>query len=246
MTLPRIWATLMGRRNSRCEPTSKELRDGLRTMSSSCRFNPGRSGTRFPVYYEGKLFNGYASATVTSRGAAHNSNARVAVRGAVTRGVLIDVAAHRGVRWLEPGYAITAAELDEVLREEGLSVAPGDIVLVRTGWWERFATENDSNLLSHGSPGLHWRCVEWLHDRQVAAVASDNVAVEASPHEEGARSAFHMIALRDMGLTLGELWDLGRLSADCAGDRRYEFMLSAPPLHFVGAVGSPLNPLAVK
>lgn len=209
-----------------------------------------QSGTQWDalshVYYEGRLFNGYPSATVTSRGASKNGIDKVAIRGIATRGVLIDVAAHRDLPWLEPGTLIHGKDLDEVLAAEGVEVRPGDIVLIRTGWWERFVHDNNPDLLSHGSPGLHWRAVEWMHEHEVAAVASDNVAVEGTNPDPEARSAFHMIALRDMGLMLGELWDLSRLSRDCAEDGRYEFLLSAPPLNFTGAVGSPLNPLALK
>jgi hypothetical protein len=56
----------------------------------------------------------------------------------------------------------------------------------------------------------------------------------------------HCLCLRDMGLMLGEIWDLEGLAADCASDHRYEFLLAAPPLRVTGAVGSPLNPIAMK
>jgi hypothetical protein len=49
-----------------------------------------------------------------------------------------------------------------------------------------------------------------------------------------------------MGLMLGEYWDLNALAADCAADGVYEFQLIAPPLRVVGAVGSPVNPIAIK
>jgi hypothetical protein len=56
---------------------------------------------------------------------------------------------------------------------------------------------------------------------------------------------FHTWAIRDMGMMLGEVWNLEELSADCASDGVYEFLLVAP-LPFTGAVGSPLNPVAIK
>ncbi len=56
----------------------------------------------------------------------------------------------------------------------------------------------------------------------------------------------HMLCLRDMGLMLGEYWDLGPLAADCAADGIYEFQLVAPPLKVVGAVGAPVSPIAIK
>ena len=63
---------------------------------------------------------------------------------------------------------------------------------------------------------------------------------------EGVFLPFHLLTLRDMGMMLGEYWDLTALAADCAADGVYEFQLIAPPLRFVGAVGSPVNPIAIK
>jgi hypothetical protein len=56
----------------------------------------------------------------------------------------------------------------------------------------------------------------------------------------------HALCIRDMGLTLGEMFDLEGLAADCARDGVWECLFSAPPLRVTGGVGSPLNPLAVK
>jgi hypothetical protein len=52
--------------------------------------------------------------------------------------------------------------------------------------------------------------------------------------------------LIDLGLPLGEFWVLDELADDCAADGRHEFMLVAPPLNIPGAVGSPMNPIAIK
>jgi hypothetical protein len=73
------------------------------------------------------------------------------------------------------------------------------------------------------------------------------MAVEVIPFEDPAVSLpVHQLCIRDMGLTLGEMFDLEALAADCAGDGVWEFLFSAPPLKVTGGVGSPLNPLAVK
>jgi kynurenine formamidase len=75
----------------------------------------------------------------------------------------------------------------------------------------------------------------------------DNVAVEVQP-PEGAEQGLplHGLLLRDLGLTLGELFDLEALADDCAADGVYEFLFVGQPLRIPGAVGSPINPLAVK
>jgi len=96
-------------------------------------------------------------------------------------------------------------------------------------------------------PGLGIACAEWLHGREVAALASDTNSVEVIPFEDAQLPLpLHLVCLRDMGLTLGEMFDLDALAEDCAADRVWEFLFSAPPLKITGAVGSPLNPLAIK
>jgi kynurenine formamidase len=92
-----------------------------------------------------------------------------------------------------------------------------------------------------------WRCAQWLKVKEIAAVACDNVAVEVTaPEWDGITLPLHMLALRDLGMILGEMWDLEALAAECAKDRRYDFLLSAVPLLISGAVGSPVNPVAVR
>jgi hypothetical protein len=84
-------------------------------------------------------------------------------------------------------------------------------------------------------------------DEQVAAVASDNIAVEVFASEfPDATLVFHLLVIRDMGMMLGEIWDLEALSQDCAADKTYAFLLVAQPLRVSGAVGSPVNPVAIK
>lgn len=57
---------------------------------------------------------------------------------------------------------------------------------------------------------------------------------------------FHCIAIRDMGMTLGEIFDFEALARDCAEDGVWTCLLSAPPLKVVGGVGTPVTPLAIK
>jgi kynurenine formamidase len=98
-----------------------------------------------------------------------------------------------------------------------------------------------------GEPGLGMSCVDWLRDHDVAAICSDNWAIEVLPGEiEGEVLNVHMALIRDVGMTLGEIFDLEELSEDCAADGVYEFLFCAPPLKFTRGVGSPINPLAVK
>ena len=198
------------------------------------------------VYYDEQLYNGYPAAAVTSFGATKDSIDKVDVKGVTSKAVLLDVAHHRGVPHLPPNTPIYPEELDEVAAAEGVTVESGDIVLVRTGWWAEFERTHNGEEWTAGSPGLSWRCAKWLWEHEVAAVASDNIAVEVSPPEEGIILLFHLLVIRDMGMMLGEMWNFEALSADCAQDGVYQFQLVAPPLRVTGAVGSPINPLALK
>ena len=198
------------------------------------------------VYYDRKLYNGFDATTVTSFGAARNSIGRVAERGGVvSRGVLLDIARHRGVQCIEGGEPILPDELDEVANAEHVSIQRGDVVIIRTGWMGHFLEHRDGDF--HGN-GLSWRCAAWLHDHEVAAVAADNRAVEAS-HVRSVpetRLPLHLLAQRDMGMMFGELFHLEELATVCAADGRFDFCLAAPALNVVGGVGSPINPVAIR
>ncbi|GAA3057051.1 cyclase family protein [Pseudonocardia yunnanensis] len=198
------------------------------------------------VFYDDLLYNGFPATDVTPHGVRHLSIEHQA-KGIMGRGVLIDVAGHRGVDWLQAGEVITPGELDTVLAAQGTSLRGGDIVAVRTGWRRKFLREGDAAAFMSGEPGLGLECCEWLHQHDVAAVCSDNWAIEALPGEvDGEVLPVHMVLIRDMGMTLGEILDFEELAADCAADGVYEFLLSAPPIKFRRALGSPINPLAVK
>lgn len=197
------------------------------------------------VYYDDQLYNGFPANSVTSLGAFHCGIDKVDSKGVTSRGVLLDLVRHRGAdTYLAPGEPITPDELDEVAARQGVTVGSGDIVLVRTGWWNRFLEAGDG---AEPYSGLDWRCAQWLHEHEIAAVAADNLMVEDPVSGvEGTFLPMHMLCLRDMGLMLGEYWDFTALAADCAADGVYEFQLIAPPLRVVGAVGSPINPIAIK
>jgi kynurenine formamidase len=198
------------------------------------------------VHYDGQLYNGFPAGSVDVTGAAHCSVSNLSP-GVVGRGVLLDVARRRGVDWLAAGTAISPEELDDVAAAQGVEVRQGDVLLGRTGWRRKFVTDGDKAGFKAGEPGLSVRCVDWLHRHGVAAVGSDNFAIEVLPGEyEDEYLPVHMIALRDMGMPLAEILDLEALGEDCAADGVYEFLFAGPPLSFTRGVGSPVNPLALK
>ncbi|SEO49684.1 cyclase family protein [Trujillonella endophytica] len=201
------------------------------------------------VGYADRLYNDVpAAATVTARrGAIHNGIEAMAP-GMVGRGVLLDVARLRGVDWIAADDdRIGPDELDRAARAQGVEVRPGDAVLVRTGWRRKAVVEGSTPEWITVSPGLDLACAEWLHGHDVATVASDNWAVEAMPSPvPGSMLPLHCVLIRDLGMMLGEMFDLEALAEDCAADGRWDVFLSAPPLRVTGGVGSPAAPVAIK
>ena len=196
------------------------------------------------VSYDGKLYNGVASSVITDAGASRLGIDKV--RTIVGRGVLLDVAGAQGVDRLEGGYPLTAVDLDEASEFGHVAVRPGDIVLLRTGQM-RWFLEGDRERYGTPAPGPSLQTVEWFHDHDVAAVATDNITFEVYPCErEDALLPVHLLHLVDMGMTQGQNWNLEELAVDCAGDGRYAMFLDASPLPVTAAVGSPVNPVAVK
>lgn len=209
---------------------------------------PTQSGTQWDalshIFFEGRMYNDRDAAIATSTGSSANSIEK-GLRRFAMRGVLLDVARWAGVDSLEPGHAISAADLDAVAEAERVRVRRGDAVLVRTGFlgarrgrWGDYA--------GGSAPGLSLHTVPWLYEREIAAIVSDTWGVEVRPYEIDHFAPLHCVALVHMGLTFGEIFDLEALSAHCAADGVYEFQFVAAPLPITGAAGSPLSALAIK
>jgi kynurenine formamidase len=198
-------------------------------------------------FLDGRLYNGYDANLVSSTGARRNGIHKMA-RHIVTRGVLLDVARAKGVKWLEPGYAITSADLDAAVRAHRVAVNPGDAVLVRTGQMAMCRSQGGWGDYAGGdAPGLSFHSAGWIHERQLAAIATDTWGMEVRPNEiPDTYQPLHQVLIPGMGLLVGEIFDLEALAEDCARDGVYEFQFVAPPLPITGAVGSPINPLAIK
>ncbi len=197
------------------------------------------------------MYNGYWAGNVTAAGGAAVLGIDAMYESFIGRGVLLDLARLRGVEWLPEASEVNAAMLDECLAAQGVALETGDIVLLRTGFlqkWERLQTFDERVAYFGDTPGLIEDCVEWLYRNDVSALAADTVGIEVlAPTTPQSRVLpIHHGCLVDLGLPLGEFWDLEALAADCAEDGRYDFMLVAPPLRVPHAVGSPLNPIAMK
>lgn len=200
------------------------------------------------IGYDGAFYNGRPYSIVTATGGATHNSVESTVNRIVGRGVLLDIAGLKGVSSLAPSEEITADDLEAACVQQGVEVRSGDIVLVRTGWY-RYYLDPSLGVAYVGTeiPGLGVSCCEWLHDREVAALAADNQAVEVkpNPHPDWGLPV-HMILIRDMGMTLGEMFDLETLARVCRADGVWDFFFNGAGLKLGAAVGSPASPVAIR
>jgi kynurenine formamidase len=193
------------------------------------------------------LYNGFWSGLVTARSGARRLGIHHFANGIVGRAVVLDVGRHCGDGILSGGFAIGPEQLDAACAAEGVDVQAGDILLVRTGWLGDALRRGVEKPSSEGEPGMSPSAIPWLAERDVTMVATDTMTCEVVPFEDGYPPlSFHVGALRDLGLLLGELFDLDELAADCENDGAYACFFSAMPLPVVSGVGSPLNPVVIK
>ena len=194
-------------------------------------------------FYQGKMYNGYPKELITKSGAAKDSILNMK-NGLMTRGILMDIAALKGVEYLEPGTAIYPEDLDAWVKKAGIQVSSGDAIFIRTGRWARRKAKGPWPV-EQGLAGLHASCARWLHDHNVAILGSD-AASDVSPSQiEGVpATAVHMLAIVAMGIPIFDNCDLEALSQAAARRNRYAFLLTAAPLAVPGGTGSPINPIA--
>jgi kynurenine formamidase len=188
------------------------------------------------VYTEDGIYNGFPRDEFSTKGGAGHCDIR-ATGTFAGRGILLDLPGHQGVDWLEPGHAITRAELDECADAQGTEVRAGDILLVRTGWLDLFAQGTDE----WRQPGLGVDSLSFIDDHDIAAIGVDNAAIECIPFDGGEALVLHIALLVKRGVTLMEHLKL----SDLAADRCHEFLLSVGALPVTGAAGSPINPVAI-
>jgi kynurenine formamidase len=194
---------------------------------------------------EGEMYNGRPFTEVRSDGARRNTVMALA-DGLVGRGVLLDVAAVRGVPYLPGGEVVGVDELRAVEAALGVTVGPGDILLIAHGRDAR--RDERGGLTPHvdGLAGLHPDVLPWLHEREIAVLGGDGSS-DPVPGLGVARWPFpvHQIGITAIGLHLIDNLALGALAAACAERGRYEFLFTMAPLRIAGGTGCPVNPTAV-
>lgn len=193
------------------------------------------------VSHNGKLFGGI-DADAAGRGGKYDLLGAHTIDPMVRRGVLLDVAATRGVDCCEGGYEITVDDLVATCDRQGVLVRRGDVVLIRSGWGSRFDDAEGYVGRDSGVPGVSEAGATWLADQGVHAVGADTIAFERlAPGGGHALLPAHRVLLVEHGIYIIETLDLEELAT--LGQHEFTFVLT--PLKIYGATGSPVRPIAL-
>jgi kynurenine formamidase len=198
-------------------------------------------------WYGDELYNGHDPET-TKGGLDRCSVEPIADHGVVGRGVLLDVARHRGVDHLERGSRVPLAELQACADAQGVDLEKRDVLVIRTGWLERFYEGDREAIREFDEPGITYseELAAWFDDMEIPSFVTDTLASEQTHPDSGIRLPLHATFIRDLGILFTEIARLEELAADCAADGKYDFMYVCSPLKVVRGTGSPVNPLAIK
>ena len=203
------------------------------------------------IALDGQVWNGRAAADELQPGGARWADVTAWSSGIVTRAVLLDVPHHRGTDFVAADAPVHGDELDDLVAARGLTLHPGDAVLVhsgRTAWsaangpWESVGPRWVDMAAQGVRPGLHASCMEFLRDHDVSVLLWDMLDLSPSGYSY-AWSVHGSIAA--FGLAVIDNVASDELAADCRQRDRWEFLLTVAPLRVRGGTGSPVNPLAM-
>lgn len=201
------------------------------------------------IYDHGTAWNGRKASDVVNASGDTVTGIERVTHAFVSRGVLLDVARAVGDGELPDAFAITTEHLEQTIAVQGAtaSVGRGDIVLLRTGQLSRCRKEGWGQFAGGPAPGVSFWTIDWIHDREIAAIATDTWGAEVRPNEfPDAFQPWHQVVIPHLGLYVGEMFDLDTLAKKCAADGMYDCLLVAAPLAVKGGVGAPVNPVAVR
>jgi kynurenine formamidase len=204
----------------------------------------GQVGTQFDAFAHQTIGNGLYNCFKVDETLTRTGFTKLGVDkvGAiVTRGVLIDVAALKNVEMLAETYEITPDDLQRSLARQRLTLAPGDAVLVHTGWGTLWGKDNTRYEVRR--PGIGIAAAEWLAAQDPILVGADNAGVEIAPNPDPELSLpVHQVLLVVHGIHLLENLRLDELAARNV----YEFALIVEPLKIEGGTGSTVAPIAIR
>jgi kynurenine formamidase len=201
------------------------------------------------TWYGDQIYNGF-SADTTTGGMAKCGVDKLAERGIVGRGVLIDMARHRGKDSLEPAETFGVDDLEAAAEAQGVTIEPHDNLLIRTGWLSVFYDKGpDVFYEKFVEPGLTFspELVRWFHEKEIVSLSTDTIANEVTLEPEtGIVLPLHAALMRNLGVLFSEILWFEELAKDCVADGRWSFLYAGAPLKVVGGTGAPVNPMAIK
>ena len=201
------------------------------------------------MMYEGRGYNGVSMEEIEAADGCPAASINALKDGGVTRGVLFDAMLLPGKAtpegWLEPGTAIHASDLEALEEIQGVTVSPGDVILLHTGRWKRRAALGPWPP-SDGVAGYHADVAYFLKARGVSFIGHD-MSNDVFPHDFSSEESLplHRLALVALGVGIFDNLDFDRLAATARRLNRYEFFFTAAPLRIEKGMGSPLNPIAI-
>jgi kynurenine formamidase len=199
------------------------------------------------IMHDGYGYNGVSYQEVEAAGACPRGSINAQKNGIVTRGILLDATLLPGKAtpegWLEPGTAIHYEDLLELERLQGVTVQPGDVILLHTGRWKRREALGPWPT-SDGVAGYHADVAYFLKERGVAFIGHDMWNDVSPSGVADIRLPLHILALVALGVGIFDNLDFEHLAETAKALGRYEFLFMAAPLRIEGGMGSPLNPIA--
>lgn len=198
------------------------------------------------VAYKGQLYNNRSPDLVTSRGVT-GLDITAYAHGVVGRGVLIDMPRLRGVKWLEPGVAVTREEIEEAEKAQGVELGEGDIMVFRTGHHRRRLELGawDVGYTGEGRAGLDPYALTLLHERKVAVFLPDGDGETVPGPMDEVLYPIHPLQVTAMGMYVADSFQFEELVKVCEEEDRWEFMVVLAPLRLPKGTGSPINPIAI-
>lgn len=187
----------------------------------------------------GKIWNGFSADEHLGDKGWKKTGAET-IPAIIARGVMIDIPTSKNVESLPANYRINAADLQEALSKQKISLQKGDVVLIRTGQAKHY---EDAHKFLDQYPGINLDAVKWLiEDQQVMLLGADNLSFEAFPPERADNWVpVHTYLLAEKGVMFIEQMFL----EDLAKDKVYEFAFFASSLKLRGASAAPLRPIAL-
>jgi len=191
-------------------------------------------------YFEGRQYNNRVAAENVKADGIGRGSIMALADGLITRGVLLDVAAARGLDFLPMGSGVTVEDVELAENSTGTRVGSGDAIFIRTGIDLQPPAQND------GDPrtGVLADVVPWLHQREVAIYSGDCIERTPSGYDR-VPMPLHQVGLVAMGLCMLDSPDVEKLRSLCKEYGRHEFLLAVAPLRIPGGTGSSVNPVVV-